>query len=64
MATIGVTGHRFLAEPDLLDPTLARARELGRPQVWAHAGNRRPSTHELTSLGPDQGGVTWEGFSS
>ncbi len=42
---------------------VARARALGRPVVWVHAGNRRPGTDEPTSLGADQGRVTWEGFS-
>lgn len=39
-----------------------RARELRKPVVWVHAGNRRPGTTEPTSLGPDQGRVTWERF--
>lgn len=39
-----------------------RARELGKPVIWVHAGNRRPGTTEPTSLGPEQGLVSWEGF--
>lgn len=39
---------------------VGRARDLGRAVVWVHAGNRRPGTDEPTSLGPDQGRVTWE----
>jgi hypothetical protein len=41
---------------------VAHARERGTPVVWVHAGNRRPGTTEPTSLGPDQGLVTWEGL--
>jgi hypothetical protein len=36
------------------------ARDRGTPLVWVHAGNRRPGTDEPTSLGHDQGLVTWE----
>lgn len=39
-----------------------RARERGTPVVWVHAGNRRPGTNEPTTLGRDQGLVTWEGW--
>lgn len=39
-----------------------RARERGMPIVWVHAGNRRPGTDEPTTLGRDQGLVTWEGW--
>ncbi len=35
----------------------ARARHI--PIAWVHAGNRRPGTMEPTSLGPDQGKVTF-----
>ena len=38
------------------------ARERGMPIVWVHAGNRRPGTEEPTTLGGDQGLVTWEGW--
>jgi hypothetical protein len=37
---------------------LARAR--GLPVAWVHAGNRRPGTMEATTLGEEQGRVTWE----
>ena len=40
---------------------VARARELGLPIAWVHAGNRRPGTMEPVSLGDDQGCVTFEG---
>jgi hypothetical protein len=36
----------------------ARARRL--PLAWIHAGNRLPGTEIPTSLGPDQGKVTFE----
>lgn len=36
----------------------ARVRRL--PIAWVHAGNRKPGTMEPTSLGPDQGTVTYE----
>lgn len=38
------------------------AREAGMPVAWVHAGNRRPGTMTPTSLGPDQGRVTYESF--
>lgn len=38
------------------------AREAGRPVAWVHAGNRRPGTMTPTSLGPEQGRVTYESF--
>lgn len=41
---------------------VAAARERGMPVVWVHAGNRKPSTQEATSLGPEQGQVTCERF--
>jgi hypothetical protein len=39
---------------------VARARTLRLPLAWVHAGNRRPGTMEPTSLGTDQGHVTFE----
>ena len=39
-----------------------RARQRGLPLVWIHAGNRIPGTETPTSLGPDQGKVTFERF--
>jgi hypothetical protein len=41
---------------------VAKARARGLPLAWVHAGNRRPGTEEPTSLGPEQGTVTFEGF--
>ncbi|MBG0788230.1 MAG: VWA domain-containing protein [Anaerolineaceae bacterium] len=38
------------------------ARERGIPLVWIHAGNRQPETNKRTSLGADQGKVSFEGF--
>ncbi len=38
----------------------ARARHL--PIAWVHAGNRKPGTREPTSLGAEQGRVTYENF--
>jgi hypothetical protein len=39
---------------------VARARALGLPLAWVHAGNRKPGTIEATSLGAAQGRVTFE----
>lgn len=39
---------------------VARARERGLPIAWVHAGNREPGTHRPTSLGDEQGRVTFE----
>jgi len=41
---------------------VARARERGLPVAWVHAGNRKPGTLEPTSLGEEQGGVSYENF--
>jgi hypothetical protein len=40
--------------------TLARSRHL--PIAWVHAGNRKPGTNEPTTLGAEQGTVTFENF--
>lgn len=39
---------------------VARARERGLPIAWVHAGNREPATNRPTSLGDEQGRVTFE----
>ena len=39
---------------------VARARARGLPLVWVHAGNRKPGTTEPTTLGDEQGMVTYE----
>ncbi len=39
---------------------VARARDRCMPLAWVHAGNRVPGTMEPTSLGADQGRVTYE----
>ena len=39
---------------------VARARVLGLPIAWVHAGNREPGTLRPTSLGDEQGRVTFE----
>jgi len=39
---------------------VAEARRRGMPIAWVHAGNRRPGTDEPTSLGEEQGTVTFE----
>lgn len=39
-----------------------RARHLGLPLAWIHAGNRKPGTNEPTSLGEEQGRVDFERF--
>ena len=41
---------------------VARARARYMPLAWIHAGNRVPGTMEATTLGPDQGRVTYEGL--
>lgn len=41
---------------------VARARERGLPLAWVHAGNRAPGGMAPTSLGPEQGVVTFENF--
>jgi len=41
---------------------IARARARGLPLAWVHAGNRTRGTMEPTSLGVDQGSVTYENF--
>lgn len=42
---------------------VALARKRGIPIAWVHAGNRRLGTEEATSLGVEQGTVSFEGFS-
>jgi len=39
---------------------VARARTRRLPLAWVHAGNRKPGTMEPTSLGAEQGHVTFE----
>ncbi|MEK6324301.1 MAG: hypothetical protein AABN33_21895 [Acidobacteriota bacterium] len=39
---------------------VARARARGLPIAWVHAGNRDAGTHQPTSLGDEQGRVTFE----
>ena len=39
---------------------VARARQRGLSIAWVHAGNRNPGTQEPTSLGDEQGKVTFE----
>lgn len=39
---------------------VAQARERGLPLAWLHAGNRRPGTLEPTTLGVEQGEVSFE----
>lgn len=41
---------------------VARARARKLPIAWVHAGNRKPGTNEPTSLGEEQGMVTFEDF--
>jgi hypothetical protein len=41
---------------------VAKAREIGLPIAWVHAGNRKPSTLKPTSLGNEQGSVSYENF--
>jgi hypothetical protein len=38
------------------------AREYGRPLAWIHAGNRYPGTNSPTSLGKEQGKISYERF--
>ena len=39
---------------------VTRARERSLPLAWVHAGNRKPGTQIPTSLGGEQGRVTFE----
>jgi hypothetical protein len=39
---------------------VAQARQRGLPVAWVHAGNRRPNTLEPSSLGAEQGKVSFE----
>jgi hypothetical protein len=39
---------------------VARARARGLPLAWVHAGNRKTHTMKPTSLGEEQGKVTFE----
>lgn len=41
---------------------VALARERDLPLAWVHAGNRQPGTNNPTSLGKEQGLVTYERF--
>jgi len=41
---------------------VALARQRGLPLAWVHAGNRKPGTRQPTSLGEEQGRVTFERF--
>jgi hypothetical protein len=41
---------------------VAEARRRKLPIAWVHAGNRRPGTEEPTSLGDEQGQITYENF--
>ena len=41
---------------------VAAARLRGLPIAWVHAGNRKPGTMEATTLGDQQGAVTYERF--
>jgi hypothetical protein len=41
---------------------VGRARKRKMPIAWVHAGNRKPGTSEPTSLGAQQGSVTFENF--
>jgi len=50
----GAQGHGGTAE------VVGRARASHLPVAWVHAGNRKPGTMEPTSLGADQGKVTYE----
>jgi hypothetical protein len=41
---------------------VAEARRRGLPMAWVRAGNRKPATEQPTSLGDEQGKVTFENF--
>jgi hypothetical protein len=41
---------------------VAEARQHGLPMAWVRAGNRRPGTQEATTLGEQQGTVSFERF--
>lgn len=38
------------------------ARQRGLPLAWIHAGNRTPGTQQATTLGAEQGQVSYENF--
>ncbi len=38
------------------------ARQRGRPLAWIHTGNRTPGTQQATTLGAEQGQVSFERF--
>ncbi|MFO7944061.1 MAG: hypothetical protein R6U51_07165 [Anaerolineales bacterium] len=40
------------------------ARQQGLPLAWIHAGNRMPGTEQPTTLGEEQGLVTFENFTT
>jgi len=39
---------------------VTQARTRGLPLAWVHAGNRKPGTNQATSLGEEQGKVSFE----
>jgi hypothetical protein len=41
---------------------VAEAHQRGLPIAWVHAGNRIPGTEQATTLGEEQGSITFEGF--
>lgn len=41
---------------------VSHARERNLPIAWVHAGNRKAGTNEPTTLGSEQGTVTFENF--
>ncbi len=41
---------------------VAEARRLGLPLAWIHAGNRLPGSSQPTTLGKEQGTITFERF--
>jgi uncharacterized phage-like protein YoqJ len=41
---------------------VSEARKRGLPIAWVNAGNRKPGTNEPTTLGEDQGKVSFERF--
>lgn len=43
---------------------VAEARQRGLPIAWIHAGNRKPGTEQATTLGEEQGSVSFERFPS
>jgi RyR domain-containing protein len=59
-ALVAVWDGRAAQGPGGTAEAVAGARARGLPLAWVHAGNRLPGTMDATSLGSEQGRVTFE----